>query len=77
MLQLDPILPRPPSGASACWAARGSLFDPGGELCKRRFLREASGSRADIRRNPIREGDFFGDVTSRTCVYLAHLGKVI
>ena len=77
MPQLGPMLPRPPSGAPACWAARGSLFDPGGKLCKRRFLREASGSGADIRRNPIRERDFFGDVTSRPRVYLAHLRKVI
>ena len=77
MPQLGPMLPRPQSGAAACWAARGSLFDPGGELCKRRFLREALGSCADIRRNPIREGDFFGDVTSRTRVDLEHLRKVI
>jgi hypothetical protein len=55
----------------ACW-----LSDPGGELCQCRFLREASGGCADARRNPIREGDFFGHVTSRARVDLAHLRKV-
>ena len=54
-----------------------SLFDPGGKLCERRFLRQASGNGADARRNPIWEGDFFGHVTSRTRVNLAHLRKVI
>jgi len=68
-----------PSGASApfaCWAAN-SLFDPGGEFCERRLVREASSSRADARRHPIGERDFFGHVTSQTRVDLAHLRELI
>ena len=54
-----------------------SLSDTGGELCERRFLREASGNCTDARRNPIGEWDFFDHVTSRTRVDLAQLRKVI
>ena len=56
---------------------RGVPLRSKGELCERRFLRQVSGSCADARRNPIGEGDFFGDVPSRIRVDLAHLREVM
>jgi len=47
------------------------------QLCKRRFLRQVSGSCADARRNPFGKRDLFGYVTPRLGVHLAHLRKVI
>ncbi len=52
-----------------------SLYNPCGEFCERRFLRERSGSCEDARRNPIGERHFFGHVASRARVDLAHLRK--
>ena len=65
------------AAAVGCRPRDPSLSDAGGELCERRFLREASGNCVDARRNPIGEWDFFDHVTSRTRVDLAQLRKVI
>ena len=61
----------------SCAPCAASLFEPRGELGDRRFLREASGSGADVRWNPIGEEHFFRHVTSRARVDLAHLRKAI
>ena len=47
------------------------------KLCERRFLREVSGSCADVRRNPIGKRNLFRHVTSRLGVHLQHLRKAM